>query len=799
MQPPQRPAADTPVGVSGANPGYALGQLARALATSETHESPEVRERAARKVEAWVQIFRGMLSGALQVGSRVPVAGAPAWATLAVMKGGFATGALLAGGELEPHERELLGRLPAVPAGAERPALNAHYLGDDGLDELNRLLASGCYRVHLPEEGALLVVAWLVRNGQADRARDLLDEIGPHFARLRFYPVPDPRPLTASSAAHLQDVGATVENLRAVPPSPRFERQKEAVEVWAPLYARVVELFAETVRGPVPTLSLGADGKPLRSEAGKFSVEGGWPCQQYPDGWQARARAALDDYRRLRAEHQLCASPESATAGFPTLRRYLERCATAPEQLTGRDVGMIRSILAGFATKRGLPGSERWRALRERQARQVAGPTTAELARVLVARLSELPQHEGVASLDEVLAPVSGEEAGRFGVPAGHSIPEGLAVNLRRCLDAPVGALVEQGVIRSAEVLARVVSQVTSQVRAAGVADAELRRLYGAVYAAFRRRRSLLLLNLQSQVKLEELPWVRAINAFRDEGVSARQQARQVLEKLVALAVTAFPQQILPNKLLQEVRALADGAGMGLPIVDEVAADIFMGEFSEKFLRAARKAAELLEGTIYERYYDLPFARVRRIDDVKPSRLGTATSPAFAQLCAELAGEGGEARGRSVVRNGKTIEQEQLLTTHNLAVLFDALGLAHTLGPRLEDMALHCYLWVCWRLREKVDAWQPRLRAVKNAAYAWRQMIFFLAVAPAGTVESFLSSAGGWLRAEKPDFQARFRPALEGLTRAARGLPAEATPTEDNPAGARRFLGWTTEKHWLLA
>jgi hypothetical protein len=113
---------------------------------------------------------------------------------------------------------------------------------------------------------------------------------------------------------------------------------------------------------------------------------------------------------------------------------------------------------------------------------------------------------------------------------------------------------------------------------------------------AFRRRRSLLLLNLEHQVQIEELPWVAAINAFRVDELLAHELSRQTLEQIVVLALTAFPQQILPNKLLQEIRALAEPS---LPIVDEVAADIFMGDFSEKYLRAAQQAGMLLAGTWY--------------------------------------------------------------------------------------------------------------------------------------------------------------------------------------------------------
>lgn len=798
VQPSEQQNSNTPAVAHEANPGYALGQLARALVTSAAHEDADVRRRAERKAQAWTQVFQGMLSGAIHVGSRVPVADTPAWATLEVVQGGFATGALLAGGDLQPHERERLARLPGVHPGSERAALNASFVGDEGLAELQRLLSDGCYRAHLPEEGALLVVAWLARHGEVEQARALLDEIGPYFGRLRFYPVPDPQPLSPQTLIHLQDVGATVESLRTVRPQPRREQQKEAVEVWVPLYGRVVALFAETVEGPLPSLQQGPESKPVRSATGKFTIEGGWPCQHYPNGWKERAHDVLADYRRLRSTHALCKTPEAAKGGFATLRHYLERCVTDPKGLTGRDVGMIRVILAGMLNARGLPGSDRWEAYRAHQARQLHNPGREQFAQVLIGRLDGYPRGQGLAALEHVLSPLDAGEAGRLGVTPGKAVPEGLTVKVRRCLDAPLPMLVEQGIIPSGEVLARVVPQLTAQVRAAGIADAELRRLYQAVYAAFRRRRSLLLLNLQSQVRLEELPWVRALEAQRTATADTRRQARDVLEELVVVALTAFPQQILPNKLLQEVRALADAAGLSLPIVDEIAADIFMGEFSEKFLRAAQKAAEMLAGTLYERYYALPYVRVRQMNEQKVPRSSAATSPAFVHLCAELAGAGKSGGRGSVARNGTIIEQEQVLTTHNLAVLFDALGLAETLRPQMEDMAQRCFAWVCQHLQQKTDVWKARLRAVKNAAYAWRQMVFFLSLAPASSVESFLVAADTRLAEQTIGFRERFRPALAGLARAARGLQTETNVGPGEPGGARRFLGWTTGKHWLM-
>jgi hypothetical protein len=79
-----------------------------------------------------------------------------------------------------------------------------------------------------------------------------------------------------------------------------------------------------------------------------------------------------------------------------------------------------------------------------------------------------------------------------------------------------------------------------------------------------------------------------------------------------------------------------------------------------------------------------------------------------------------------VARNGAIIEQEQILTTHNLAVLVDGLGLRDALEPRLPELARRCFTWICWRQQLKSADWRSRLHMVKNTAYAWRQMVFFL-------------------------------------------------------------------------
>ena len=340
-----------------AGQGYALFQLAKALTTQAQHPDPATRERAKRRIEEWSAVFSGIVNGTLDVGSRTPLEGVPGWATLKVLTGGFASGELLAAGPLQAHERSLLSRFPSTSESDARRVLNGHCLGEEGLAELQARLQSGCYDVSVPEEAALLVVAWLVQNGHFEQARGLLEALGPWLSRLRFYPVPTDRARRSGTRMFVQNVADTIAGLKRVPPNSRILAQKEAVCVWTPLYDRLVQLFLETVEGETPSLRCDVNGRWMRSASGAFPVQGGWPCRHYPDGWTARAAALLKEYDTQRAEHRRCGRPEDAKDRFSQLRAYSRRCVRDPASLQGRDVGRIRLILACYLTKRGTPDS----------------------------------------------------------------------------------------------------------------------------------------------------------------------------------------------------------------------------------------------------------------------------------------------------------------------------------------------------------------------------------------------------------------------------------------------------------
>ncbi|MEV4052451.1 hypothetical protein AB0J55_14820 [Amycolatopsis sp. NPDC049688] len=726
------------------SPGYAYGQLERALRTATSTKDAAVRRRARAKAGRWQEILDGMAGGTLEIGSRTPVADTPAWVTLEVAHGGFATGRYLA--EVPPRPEELA----LAPGRADRESLNSWYLTDAGLAALRAALATESYRVEFPEDAALPVVAWLLGHGHAEAALDLLAELRPLLHRLRLAPLPGAVPRPAGALVRLSTVGEVRETLRSAATKPAIAAMLETLRVWHPLFDRLVALWAETVDGELPRLAGPA-------------VTGGWPCRTWPDGWAARRAQWLADYATASARHTASAAHTHPKGNFARLHHALLACEHDSAALTGRDVGWIRRALANTVTKHGEPGSERRAALRSVQAAVAARPTHAELAAVLAGRLDAYPGDGGLPSPD----------------PLGGDFPPRLVAKAARALEAPIEELVERGIITSGDVLATVLPQITAQLMAANIEDEQLAALYAQTYAAFRRRRGLLLLDLAHQVRFEELPWIAALEPFRARRPGTA--AQQTLTQTVLLALGSFPQAILPNTLLRELGALAKQADRPMPLLEELAADIFMGTFTAKWRTAAEITSRVMADTLYARYYDLPAAW-----EPRRRRGFRRTADDFAEVCKARAGR----RGWSVAGNGMVIEQSQILTTHNLAVLVETLGLQARLRSAAPELAERTFAWVVRRLAVRAGDAYTEWQLLKNIAYAWRQGIFYLSFCTGDQQRAAVDR----LR-ELVDPESRFAPAVAGLAHVvAGGRFTEQGFAPDGPG--RRLLGWTTGRHW---
>ncbi len=116
---------------------------------------------------------------------------------------------------------------------------------------------------------------------------------------------------------------------------------------------------------------------------------------------------------------------------------------------------MIRFLLASIAAKRGQPSSAQCRDLRREQTRVATLPTTAELARVAISRLSLLTRDEGLSSLDQVLLPVTVVEATECNLSAGQVLADRLGEEVRRWPALEGLALAAQGISLSPEQQAR--------------------------------------------------------------------------------------------------------------------------------------------------------------------------------------------------------------------------------------------------------------------------------------------------------------------------------------------------------
>ena len=741
--------------------GYPLGQLAQALTTARTHEDAATRQRAELRVRRWQQVVDGMAGGGLDIGSRTPVRGLPEWVTPEVVRGGFATGEPAAGGALRADETDRA-RLLGLPA--DRRALFWSWLTDAGLAELGELLDSGRYRVEYPEQTALPVVAWLLRAGDRNAALGVLEEIGPFADRLRFTPAPSDLQSGDPDVVYRQTAGDVRRTLEQRQPNTQIETMREALTVWNPFADELLSLWCET-------------------------TDGGQVGSVTPDGWLARAELLSARYRSLAAEHTRCTKHRNPKGSIGVLRAALER-RVAGVELTPRERGLVQSVVDAMLRKRGRPGSAVHTSVRQQQAREAALPRHHQLAQLVATRLAGLPQDSGIHDVDHVLRPVDADEAHLAGAAAGWPTPRPIISLVARAAAGTPEQLIERGVIASAEVLAGLTPRLAAATAASAYPDPALRVLMDATYRAFRNRRSLLLLNLEHQVRLAELPWVQAVASARIDTTDTRDQARRTLVRLASAAVRGFPATVLPNPLVGELSTLSKQAGWELPWVEELAADIFMGSFSAKYLQAATLAGRWLAGSLYARYYDIDYPTVAAIDDTGRRLLRRVrTSETFDQLCRDRAGARRKRSWFNVAANGIVIEQAQILTTHNLATIAE-------LGVDLPsvDLAKQC-LDTVLRLTARIHRNPRPLGTVKNTAYAWRQMLFFLSLSSPAEQTAFAVHVEQRLATQPNHVRSRMAPAVTGLAHVIGG----GTFDSEGAAGTgRRLLGWTTKRHWML-
>ncbi|MFE2143589.1 hypothetical protein ACFXA3_17925 [Streptomyces sp. NPDC059456] len=653
---------------------------------------------------------------------------APPWLSPEAGRAGFADG-----GPLRPHEREAA-QLAGVPA--TRLDLFAHFLGEAGLRTLWSLLDSGRYEVTVPEEAALLAVAWLVRAGDDEAAEELVAQLRPFADRLPLTPRPadHPRPPADAVRRRTSAEASIVLGLRK--PHPAVEAQREALAVWRPFED---ELLAHR----------------LRAEAGEHGAQ-----------WRADGAALLERYRDLAARHTRCTRHLDPKSNAAILRRALEEAVAgrAPEP---RQAGLLRHAVTSMVAKRGRPGSPEHTELRRKQAAQAALPAYHELAALARHRLCAPDADRAAPGAGPLDGPVTAGEAARTGLPAGTALPSAVRAPLAGIRPTAVTALTARAAVPSAEVLAELAPQLAAPHTARGYPDEAVRTLLAAAqpcaparpYAGHPWTR-----DRHAGQAGAEAPWSRALAAH---GPGPAAQALLTLRAVGELAVESFPGAGIPGRLADTLSGLARQAELPVRFLSVPLTDTHSGAVDRDVYPAVRSAADLLQGTLYERYYGLDYAALRE-------RAAAQDAVAFMDLCVERAGlprdlPGGQDDGRRgpLAHEAAVEEQAHVLTTFNMATLVGEVGIEPPSG--WDGLA-----------RGAFTAARRRSATPKRAARAWRQLVFHLSLCDADGAAAVLA----WIDAELarlPQASARLAPAVARLRPAATSSGIRPSPPACRP------------------
>lgn len=695
-----------------------------------------------RRVQNAIRILS--IPPSVNIGSRTPVPNAPAWVTLEVIHGGFASGSY------------------AAAIGPGEVTSRAYLMSADGVRELVEQLYSGDYVLKHPENAALLVVAALLgaigsdsesgddgssgssnsNSGSHNRQllTELMAEITPFLDTLRLHPYPI-EPKTAKQTeqqgmqtVHAAELATGLLYLQPVLTSVDQLKKRSAVVVVGHPNAAPSSHVHPRLRKLQLNANWNLQALPLEVAAVRlvqrtYAAPGGYPFQtpnlSDDDEWWAEAARIVAAFDALLSENggaNVSLRMKNSSALAVIVNKALRPCLAAGKKSTvgvmdGKTIGFVKRHVQGFLAKinRKNDNGQRIGASSAAAAshtavsfdldvasaphlqRAVASAPRADAfvhCAVLAARLEHYIELCGKQSavgplecaFECFLAPVSADEmaaaVAELGLvgerhegmqrlrmertanlallkkqktatstsPSNSSASSSLspccspaAKILLRCMEMTLPELLERRVIRSTSQVGRIIEPIVAKVAVSSQnLPAELRRLAERIVLAFRKRRSLLLLNYESQVRVQELPWYSALAKINRSDDAARrssssssnrgaaasvaaaisEQARSeavavaaaVARDVLATTIENLPQQPLANELVSALNMIHRSArgttavSGPTPFVAEIAADIFMGGFSETFESASHAAASVLRGTLWELYFHIDYS-----------------------------------------------------------------------------------------------------------------------------------------------------------------------------------------------
>ncbi|MEM8710075.1 MAG: hypothetical protein AAGG01_03920, partial [Planctomycetota bacterium] len=614
---------------------------------------------------------------------------------------------------------------------------NLYYLGEAGSQRLLELAREGALRMRFPEQGALLALAWLREEGYDEEAATLLEEISPLLSRLRFFPDEGEPRRAGSESVRVLNVLGLKEKLQRRAPNDAVETMREVLAVWRPMTESFVAHALRVDEGP----------------------EADWFDALVPilDGYDR----AVNRWRRAVRPHRRKENLGALVACF--------REARGSRSLSEAARRRILAVAKRWSARHGAPGSTRRAARRAAELQSIAAPSHAHLAHAVANQLKGQDPERGLTD-PEALA----QQA--LGDPAAEGARE-LPVSVSRLLDgareASLEELIERGAVRSLETVAKLLPQLVAPIHALRHIDPVCATLVREAYEAFSRRRSLLLLNLSRQVRLEDLPWMAAVYARARVSEDSVEVERALMRRVQAIMTRSFPGTVMPNPLTRELATVTRTMDGEWPWVEEIAADIFMGTWTDKFVAACRRAGARMRGTLYERYYGLGYSDLEAIQ--RPADLTVLTGRRIEPW---LRSRGG------VAEFGMHVEFVLLLATQNMALLEEAAG--SSFGGESASAAEAALLSSIRTTQTENPDFRTRARARRRSAYAWRQGVYHLSHASEEETTQVLRR----IREELRDRSERLGALRREELMAQLDVLEQARSAEREPAWPAPLLGW---------
>ncbi|KAL0227537.1 hypothetical protein RCL1_003681 [Eukaryota sp. TZLM3-RCL] len=646
---------------------FALGQLFKA--TSNT-----------KKQEKWTSVVNGMVSGSLAIGSRKPLHNLPVWTTPTVVFGGYATDVPKSGGPLLRHEAPKANvlinnhsQIESFSTERVRSLANSYFLTDAGQQELFDAYNNCNYRLDTCEEAALMIVGLLKNAGKNREAEDILNEIVPLFPQLRFFPnlipsSPDYSYELSRPSVSFQPVSKTIQILSSSHLTTNNKNQYNAFIKIIPLCDLLVE---------IALLTTNEDDVP-------FMVENTLAREKYHEFTVGYNKLTLQEKNCKRLKKSYVIFIRTADQFFGNKLRKISRSTRST----------LKQFLNSIINKRGRPGSQKHSEIRTKQKFFVERVDNFNSERVSV--IAEISNKDPIRALNSedltaLLSQIKSWKVKRI---------------IERCRDFTLEELKSDQLfgLKSAEQIASFSHYFLSHVKASSLPDKSSQYLCFQLYNAFSYRRSVILFHLQTQVKIEEIPWVVAfLNKLHSEcNQKSLVNELNYVKDLLFIWLNIFPYTQMPNKLVSALKQLYLGPEK-IILIPELAVDIFEHSFADAFVGPFKYAVNRLQGTLYANYYNFPinFDAINSGQDLY-------------NLCVERTKESAN-DATFTVKNGIIVEQLYILTTMNLIQLIDSFNLENELN--LSESVLKCAKFIL-----KCSLAVNRF-SYKNAAYAWRQML----------------------------------------------------------------------------